>query len=806
MNLSMKWLADFTDIGDTDIKKYCDMMTDTGSKVEGYKVLGEDFFGIVCGKILKTEKHPEADRLIICRVDIGKEEPIQVVTAATNVFEGAFVPVCTDGAKLPDGTKIKKGKLRGALSEGMFCSVAELQLTTHDMPGAIEDGILILQHCGIDVDKVTLGSDIKDVLDLHDTVVEFEITPNRPDCLSVIGLARESAVTFGKEFCVKSPEVKPLFDGDTVSNYLKVDIDNSELCPRYTARVVKNVKIEPSPMWLRRRLRAAGVRPINNIVDITNYVMLEYGQPMHAFDYSCLDGSHIIVRNATDNENFKSLDDKDHVLDKSMLVISDEKKAVALAGVMGGANSEITDATKVVVFESANFKGGNVRVSGKKLGMRTESSARFEKGLDAENTYPALERACELVQLLGAGDVVDGIIDEYPGKAEPRKIQLETDRINKFLGVELSRDFMVQTLEKLEFKVDGDEITVPSFRADVMEMADIAEEVVRIYGYNKIESTAFKAAAVTGGRKPHQQYEQDIKSALVGMGMYEIETFSFISPKYYDKIGMAEDDPRRNGVVISNPLGEDTSIMRTTALPSMLEVLSYNNSVKNKNVRLYEMATVYIPVEGEKLPYEPKRLTMGFYADGGKDGAHFYKMKGYIEALMSMSGIFDVEYTACRDNKAFHPGRCAVLTKDGECLGVFGEIHPSVCENYGFQMPVMAAELNFDVMVKLRSAERQYKPLPKYPAVERDFAFVCEESLEVGRIADVMKKAGGKYVESVELFDIYRGPQVGENKKSVAFSVMLRSLDHTLNDEEAESASSKIMKALSDEFGIVLRS
>ena len=804
MNLSMKWLADFTDVSDVNVKDYCDMMTDTGSKVEGYEELAEAFSGIVCGKILKIEKHPEADRLVVCQVDVGAETPLQVVTAATNVFEGAYVPVCTDGAKLPDGTKIKKGKLRGVVSEGMFCSIAELNLTTHDMPGAIEDGILILQHCGID--NPTLGMDIKDVLDLRDTVVEFEITPNRPDCLSVIGLARETAVTFGRKLAVKTPEVKALADGDDISNYLRVDINNSVLCPRYTAKVVKNVKIAPSPLWLRMRLRAAGVRPINNIVDITNYVMLEYGQPMHAFDYSCLDGSHIIVRNAESGELFKSLDDKDHVLEDSMLVISDEKKAVALAGVMGGANSEITDETKTVVFESANFKGGSVRISGKKLGMRTESSARFEKGLDAENTYGALMRACELVQLLGAGDVVDGIIDEYPGKKEAAKIKLEVERINKFLGVELTRDFMVETLEKLEFKVDGDVVTVPSFRADVVEMADIAEEVVRIYGYNKIESTAFRAAATSGGRKPHQQYEQDIKSALAGMGMYEIETFSFISPKYYDKIGMAPDDPRRNSVVISNPLGEDTSVMRTTALPSMMEVLAYNNSVKNKNVRLYEIATVYLPVDGKELPYEPKRITLGFYEDGGKDGSSFYRMKGYVEALMSLSGIADAEYVACTDNLAFHPGRCAVVTKNGETIGVFGEIHPKVCETYGFSAPVYAAELNFDVMLKLRNTEKEYRPLPKYPAVERDFAFVCEESLEVGKIAAAMKKAGGKFVESVELFDIYRGHQIGENKKSVAFSVILRSPDHTLTDEEAESASSKIMKVLSDEFGIVLRS
>lgn len=804
MNLSMKWLADFTDVSDVDIKKYCDDMTDTGSKVEGYKNMADDFSGIVCGKILKIEKHPEADRLVICQVDAGGDAPMQVVTAATNVFEGAYVPVCTDGALLPDGTKIKKGKLRGAVSEGMFCSIAELGLTVHDMPGAIEDGILILQHCGIE--EPTLGADIKDVLDMRDTVVEFEITPNRPDCLSVIGLARESAVTFKKPLNIKAPEVRAANDGDDISNYLKVDIENSVLCPRYTAMAVKNVRIAPSPLWLRMRLKAAGVRPINNIVDITNYVMLEYGQPMHAFDYSCLDGSHIVVRNAGAGETFKSLDDKDHVLDETMLVISDEKKAVALAGVMGGANSEITDGTKTVIFESANFKGGNVRISGKKLGMRTESSARFEKGLDPENTVPALLRACELVQLLDAGDVVDGMIDVYPGKKEPTRIALVPEKINAFLGTDIPESFMVSALESLDFKIQNGVITVPSYRADVEHMQDIAEEVARIWGYNKIGSTPLRTGGAGGGRKPHQQYEQDVKSLLYGMGMCEIETFSFISPKYYDKIRMAEDDPRRRSVVIKNPLGEDTSVMRTTALPSMLEVLSYNYSVKNKNVALYETATSYIPTADGELPREPRRLVIGFYENENRPDGYFYKLKGCIEGLLAMSGITDVEYNAVDSDNAFHPGRCAEIVKDGDVIGIFGEIHPLTAENYGFSIPVYAAELNFDVMLKHRSVEKEFHPLPKYPALERDFAFVCDENVQVGKVASAMKKAGGKHVESVELFDIYRGPQLGEGKKSVAYSVMLRCPDRTMTDDEADSITKKITKALKDEFDIVLRS
>ncbi|MBR4184556.1 MAG: phenylalanine--tRNA ligase subunit beta, partial [Clostridia bacterium] len=567
----MKWLADYTDVSDITIKEYCDRMTMSGSKVEGYEELGADISGVICGKILKIDRHPNAERLVICQVDVGAAEPIQVITAATNVFEGALVPVAVDGAHLPGDVKIKRGKLRGEVSEGMFCSIAELGLSLHDMPGAVEDGILILGDVGLG--DIPLGADMVKELGLRDIVVEFEITSNRPDCLSVLGLARETAVTFGRPLDL--PPIKkpaPCPDGDSIENYLSVDVANSEKCYRYSARVVKNVKIGPSTLWLRMKLRASGVRPINNIVDITNFVMLEYGQPMHAFDYRCLDGSKIVVRSAEDGEEFVSLDSVPHTLDSSMLVIADGKKAVALAGVMGGENSEITDSTATVVFESATFHPGSVRVTAKKLGMRTESSSRFEKGLDSENTMPALDRACEMVELLGAGEVVNGTIDVYPVPKQKVTLPLDADVINGFLGVNLTQEYMAETMKKLDFEVSDDlkTITVPSFRDDVRCMNDIAEEILRMYGYDEIRATLSSSATPTlGVRTERQNFDNTLHDTLVGMGMNEIETFSFISPSWYDKIRLPADDARRTCVVISNPLGEDTSVMRTTTLPSM---------------------------------------------------------------------------------------------------------------------------------------------------------------------------------------------------------------------------------------------
>ena len=797
MNLSIKWLNDFVNTDGISIKEYCDRMTDTGSKVEGYELLGEDVQNVIVARVEKMARHENSDHLWVCQVNIGTET-VQIVTGAQNVHEGDIVPAAIPVAHLPGDITIKPGKLRGVESYGMLCSYHELGLTEHDMPGYEGDGILIL---GEEFAQY-VGKDVREALLLRDTSVEFEITSNRPDCLSVIGLARETAVSFNRPWTCPAPVVKGANNGDTVENYIKVAVNDADLCARYAAKVVKNVKIAPSPLWLRMRLRASGVRPINNIVDITNYVMLEYGQPMHAFDYACLDGAQINVRRANEGEVFVSLDSKEHTLDSSMLVIADEKKAVALAGVMGGENSEIKDTTTTVVFESANFEGASVRVTGKKNGMRTESSARFEKGLDPENIIPALMRACELVELLGAGDVVDGLIDVYPGKKAPVTLPLDPKVINEFLGVEISEEFMIETLQKLECKVENGIITVPSFRNDLTCMNDIAEEIIRIYGYNDIKSSKIKAENTAGGRTPKQQFKADLSDALCGMGLDEIQTFSFISPKYYDKIRLPEDESVRRSIVISNPLGEDTSIMRVTALPSMMEALALNNNMGNENVYLYEMGNIYIPAaEEDDLPCESNVLTLGMYGD-----VDFYTMKGVIEGALALGRIKGVTYEAVTDNATFHPGRCArLVAADGEMLGIFGQLHPLTAQNYGFTAPVYAAELDFDAIFEHIDGVIEYKPLPKFPASTRDFSFVCDEELEVGKLSALIARAGGKLVENVELFDIYRGAQLGEGKKSVSFRVTLRASDRTLTVEEADKVSGKILSNLEHQLGLTLR-
>ena len=797
MNLSIKWLNDFVNTDGISIKEYCDRMTDTGSKVEGYELLGEDVQNVIVARVEKMVRHENSDHLWVCQVNIGTET-VQIVTGAQNVHEGDIVPAAIPVAHLPGDITIKPGKLRGVESYGMLCSYHELGLTEHDMPGYEGDGILILGEEFAEY----VGKDIREALLLRDTSVEFEITSNRPDCLSVIGLARETAVSFNRPWTCPAPAVKGANDGDAVENYIKVAVNDADLCARYAAKVVKNVKIAPSPLWLRMRLRASGVRPINNIVDITNYVMLEYGQPMHAFDYACLDGAQINVRRANEGEVFVSLDSKEHTLDSSMLVIADEKKAVALAGIMGGENSEIKDTTATVVFESANFEGASVRVTGKKNGMRTESSARFEKGLDPENVIPALMRACELVELLGAGDVVDGLIDVYPGKKAPVTLPLDPKVINEFLGVEISEEFMIETLQKLECKVENGIITVPSFRNDLTCMNDIAEEIIRIYGYNDIKSSKIKAENTAGGRTPKQQFKADLSDALCGMGLDEIQTFSFISPKYYDKIRLPEDESVRRSIVISNPLGEDTSIMRVTALPSMMEALALNNNMGNENVYLYEMGNIYIPAaEEDDLPCESNVLTLGMYGD-----VDFYTMKGVIEGSLALGRIKGVTYEAVTDNATFHPGRCArLVAADGEMLGIFGQLHPLTAQNYGFTAPVYAAELDFDAIFEHIDGVIEYKPLPKFPASTRDFSFVCDEELEVGKLSALIARAGGKLVENVELFDIYRGAQLGEGKKSVSFRVTLRASDRTLTVEEADKVSSKILSSLEHQLGLTLR-
>ncbi|MBQ8863095.1 MAG: phenylalanine--tRNA ligase subunit beta [Clostridia bacterium] len=808
MVLSMNWLSDFVKADDIEIKKYCDELTESGSKVEGYEILGEEIENVRVGLITKIEQHPDAERLVICQVDCG-ERNLQIVTAAKNVFEGALVPLCycPDGEKRVakvKGGEIKTGKLRGVLSEGMFCSIEELGLTTHDMPGAAEDGILILN--GYDVKP---GDDICDALMMRDKAVEFEITPNRPDCLSVIGLARETAATFARELTVPTPVVKENPELGKIEDYLEVKITDTEKCKRYSARVIKNVKIEPSPLWLRMRLRASGVRPINNIVDITNYVMLEYGQPMHAFDYVCLGGKKIDIRTAGDKEIFRTLDSVDHELEPDMLVIADETKPVALAGVMGGENSEITENTSTVVFESAMFHGSSVRITAKKLGMRTEASARFEKGLDCENTLPALERACELVELLGAGEVVPGIIDEYPVKKEVARVPFEPEKISRFLGLNISADEMKKYLERLFFTFDGDEIIVPSYRDDVRCMNDIAEEVVRLYGYNKIESGNMVFPMTQGGLNESQKFKYDLGNLLLGAGYTEICTYSFMNASNYDKIRLAKDDARRKSVEIANPFGEDSKTMRTTALPTLFEVVENSSRSGVENVAIYEMAKVFIPREGVvtnehglegTLPEEKMKLVLGAYG-----AADFYTLKGAVDKVMQFAGI-DASYVACETEPTFHPGRCAnVVAADGTILGTFGELHPLTMKNYEFISTVYAAELDLDAIYANASFEKAYKPLPKFPASTRDFSFVCDDALEVGTIEKVMKETNSKLIENVKLFDIYRGAQLGEGKKSVSFSVSFRSPDHTLTVEETDKAAKKILGAIEHKLGITIR-
>lgn len=795
MNLSMKWLKDYVKIEDVNSRDFSEAMTMSGSKVESYSNTGDEIKNVVAGKILSVENHPNADKLVICSVDVGKEEPIQIVTGASNVFAGALVPVALDNSLLPGGKKIRKGKLRGVASNGMMCSLGELGLAKNDFPYAIEDGIFIMEE------PCKPGQDIKDVLGLDDTVVEFEITPNRPDCLSVIGLAREVAVTYNKKLAMPDGEVKG-GEGKT-TEFVNAVVHNPELCPRYTARAVKNVKIGPSPRWMRERLRSAGVRPINNIVDITNYVMLEYGQPMHAFDYRFIKGGTINVRLAKKGESITTLDGVERKLDEKMLVIADSEKPVAVAGVMGGEFSGIMDDTSTIVFESAMFDAASVRLTAKRLGMRTEASSRYEKGLDAQNAVPALNRACRLAQLLGAGKVCGEYVDVDNSDKTLRTIPLNACWINSFLGTDIKKETMIDTLRRLDFKVENDIVTVPSYRADVEGKADLAEEVARIYGYNLIPTTMIGGASVRGGLNLEQKFEKKVSDSLLALGYTEISTYSFISPKYYDKINMPADSELRNSVKIINPLGEDTSIMRTTMLPSMLETLAFNYSNRNLSARLYEISKIYIPNGKGKLPNEVSKIALGSYGDG----ENFYTLKGDVEELILRSGadFESCEFVPCSDNPSYHPGRCATVTLGGEEIGIIGEIHPAVQANYEIDTRVYAAVIDEALLYKNSASEKKYKPLPKFPSTTRDIAVTCDDIIPVMELEKAMKSAAGKVIEKIELFDVYRGKQIDEGKKSVAFSLKMRAADRTLTDSEADSAVKKILKAL-ENLGAVLRS
>lgn len=795
MNLSANWLNDFVDIK-TDPKDFSDRMTMSGSKVETFDNYKNHISGVVVGKITKIDKHPNAEKLVICKVDVKDGSEKQIITGADNVFEGAIVPVCLDGAVLPNGQTIKKGKLRGEVSEGMLCSLGELGLTAHNFPDAIEDGIFIINFPAV------IGQDITDAIQLDDDVFEFEITPNRPDCLSVIGLAREVAATYGLPFKKHTPKFNS-DKNDSIENYLSVEIKNPKLCPRYTARVAKNIKIAPSPLWLRNRLHACGVRPINNIVDITNYVMLEYGQPMHAFDYSCLDGKTIVVRNANDNEIFKTLDDQERKLDSSMLVIADAHKSVGIAGVMGGANSEITENTKTIVFESANFNGANVRRTSKKLGMRTDASSKFEKGLDPCLTMEALDRACELVELLNAGEIADGVIDINMDKRTRRKIKLEPEWVNKFLGTNISEDFMVNALKSLEFDVDDKLfVTVPSFRDDVEEKADLAEEIVRLYGYNEIPSTLVNMETTQGMLTKEQSLMKTIKESLIAQGASEICTYSFVSPKIYDKLHYPENDIRRDSVIISNPLGEDTSIMRTTSIASMLSTLSLNYNNRNESVCMFEPATVYIKRDGDDvLPEEKTEFCIGAY---GREH-DFFTMKGIVQQTLELAGVYGCRYTAQTQNPTFHPGRTADIVKDDSVIGIIGEIHPDVCAEFGLGEKTYIAVLDFNVILANSVTEKTYKPLPKFPATTRDIAVVCKKEISVAQIEDIIIQRSGNILESVKLFDVYSGSQIPNDCISLAFALIFRAPDRTLSDDEIDGKMKKIVKSLT-EIGASIRS
>lgn len=791
MNLSRKWLNEFVTI-DAQDKDFAEAMTLSGSKVEITVDTGAQLSNVVVGNITSMCHHENSDHMFICQVDVGTET-VQIVTGAQNVSVGDFVPVAKDNSVLPDGTHITAGELRGVMSCGMLCSLKELALDLRDFPYALEDGIWI-----IDEPECVAGLDIRTIINGDDKVVEFEITSNRPDCLSVIGLARETAATYNKELRLHTPVVKGGAEGDLIQ-LLDVETPDAGLCPRYTARMVRNVTIAPSPRWMRERLRASGIRPINNIVDITNYVMLEYGQPMHAFDYRYVQGGKIIVRRATIGETLTTLDGTVRTLTPDMLVIADETRAVGLAGIMGGMHSEIVADTVDVVFESATFDGSTIRKTALALGMRTDASAKFEKGLDPMNALPAVQRACELVELLGAGQVVDGIIDMLNYVPHPTQLDLQAEKINALLGTKIPRDDMIRYLEKLDFIVEGERVTVPSYRADVSHYSDLAEEVARLFGYNNIPVSLMRGQIVKGGFTPSEQTERQLGATCRSLGYSEIITYSFISPTYYDKIRLSQDDSRRQSLRICNPLGEDTSIMRTTILPSMLDILTRNYNFRNKTARLYELGRTYFAKE-DGLADEPKVLSLGGYGD-----MDFFSLKGAVESVLTFLRIENLSYHAVTENPSYHSGRCAEVRSGDTVLGVLGQIHPLVAQNYGVDESLYCAELSFSALLSVRGADPIYTPLPKFPTMTRDIAVVCDEAVTVGALQTAIKSGSLGLLQEVTLFDIYRGKGIDEGKKSVAFNLSFRSDSRSLTADEADSEVKSILIALNNQLGAILR-
>lgn len=805
MNTSLSWIKAYVPELDVTAQEYMDAMTLSGTKVEGYEKQDADLEKIVVGQIEKIEKHPDADKLVICQVNVGTET-IQIVTGAQNVFEGAKVPVVLvggrvaggheAGSKVEGGIKIKKGKLRGVESFGMMCSIEELGSTRDMYPEAPEEGIYIFH------DDVEVGADAVEILGLHDTVFEYEVTSNRVDCYSVIGIAREAAATFNKSFC--PPVVTKTGNEEDVNDYIKVTVKNEKLCPRYCARVVKNIKIGPSPEWMQRRLASVGIRPINNLVDITNYVMEEYGQPMHAYDLDTIAGREIIVRNAQADEKFTTLDGQERQMNEDVLMICDGEKSVGIAGIMGGENSMITDDVKTMLFEAACFDGTNIRRSSKKVGLRTDASAKFDKGLDPNNAEEAINRACQLVEEMGAGQVVGGMVDVYPVKREPVHIPFDENAVNKLLGTDISKADMLSYFKRIELAYDPEknEVIAPTFRQDLLRPADVAEEVARFYGYDKIPTTLPSGEATTGKLPFKLRVEEVARDIAEFCGFSQGMCYSFESPKVFDKLNLDADDKLRQAIAISNPLGEDYSVMRTTSLNGMLTSLATNYNRRNKNVRLYELGNIYLPkaLPLTELPEERMQFTLGMYGEGD-----FFSMKGVVEEFLEKVGLHEKEIYDPKAGKNFlHPGRQANIIYDGTLIGYLGEVHPDVADNYNIGTRAYVAVLDMPEIVERATFDRKYTGIAKFPAVTRDISMVMPKSIMVGQVEEVIEKRGGKLLESYHLFDLYEGAQIKAGFKSVAYSIVFRGKDRTLEEADVSAAMEKILTEL-EGMGIELR-
>lgn len=791
MKVPVKWLKDYVDVN-IDVKDLADALTLSGSKVEEVVTAGDEIQNVVTGKIMKIEPHPDAEKLVICQLDIGKEELLQIVTGANNMKENDIVPVALHGSSLPGGVKIKKGKLRGVVSNGMMCSEEELGIA-----GDKEiHGLMILPE------DTPIGVDIKTVLGLDNPIIDFEITSNRPDCLSIVGMARETAATLGTKYKMPETNYTPCKEKN-VSDFVKVEVKD-ELCKRFMARAVVDVKIEPSPQWMQERLMDAGVRPINNIVDITNFVMLELGQPMHAYDRREITSGKIVVERASQGEKFTTLDEIERELSSDVLCIKDDKKIIGLAGLMGGLDSEIKEDTTEVIFECANFDGANIRVSAQKLGLRTEASSRFEKDLDPNMAQIALDRACYLVEKLNAGKVVEGTIDVYEKPVKEKTLTVDSLWVNKFLGTDMTAEEMKQYLDRLELytTINGTllEITVPTFRIDINIKEDIAEEIVRIYGYDKLPSTIINTVSEKGGKTERQHMDDTVLNTMLASGLNQSISYAFISPKAFDKINLPVDSELRNTVKIKNPLGEDYSVMRTTTIPSIMESLGRNYARNNEVARLFEIGRVYIPLKNELLPEERNILTAGIYGE-----CDYFDLKGVVENLLEVLGVEKYSFVRESDNPVFHPGKTAALMIKNEKVGVLGEVHPDVCDKFGLDIPAYVAELNLDILYAHAKMDKKYKPLPKYPAVTRDIAILVDDSILVQEIQDIIIKQGGSMVEAVKLFDIYKGEQIPEGKKSIAYAIVYRQENKTLTDNEVNKVHNKILKTLEYKLGAQLR-